>query len=140
VRSQLTPLETNPLITPSPRPSGSYAVLTKDRAKALVRAMPDCQSAVLTCLVWQASLHEKMRQGPFAGRPVASLSGSQLSVMTGRPLRTVRHALRRLSECGLVVKATLPGRKAIYELPWLSAAGGEQDDLNRNLECPAKTA
>src|SRR5262245_43264928 len=84
-------------VTPPPTTPRGYATVTKDRAVQLSRAMPDCQSAVLLLLAWQATLHEKMKRGRFAGKAVASLSGSQLAEMTGRPLRTVRHALRTLA-------------------------------------------
>jgi hypothetical protein len=82
---------------------------------ALAHSMPDSQSAVLACLVWQASLHERLARGPLAGRFVARLSGAQLADMTGRPLRTIRHALRRLTEEGVIHREqSAPGRKAVY--------------------------
>jgi hypothetical protein len=140
MRSQLTPLDTGPSVIASSRPSGSYALLTKDRTVALARAMPDCQSAVLTCLAWQASLHERMHRGQFAGRPVASLSGNQLHEMTGRPLRSVWYALQRLSERHLVVKSTRPGRMTVYELPCLSVSGPEPTDLKSGPDETAMTA
>ena len=140
MRSQLTPLDTGPSVIASSRPSSSYALLTKDRAVALARAMPDCQSAVLTCLAWQASLHERMHLGRFAGRTVASLSGKQLHEMTARPLRSVWYALQRLTERGLVVKTPQPGHKTIYELPCLSVSCPEPTDLGVSPEHTAVAA
>jgi hypothetical protein len=109
---------------PTGRPDEAYALVPVGRLVKLVRAMPDSQSAVLVCLAWQASLQERLRRGPFAGKPVARLSGRQLAEMTGRPLRTVRYALARLIEAGTVRnECTLPGRKAIYVLPAFVADG-----------------
>lgn len=105
---------------------GGYATLTRTRVVRLARAMPDCQSAVLLLLAWQATLHEKMRRGRLAGRTAASLSGAQLAAMTGRPLRTIRHALRRLSAGQLVSKEAGPsGRKNTYALPFLIDPAGD---------------
>jgi len=101
-------------------PKRLFALMTRDRVEQLARAMPDGQSAVLACLLWQASLHERMRRGPFAGRLLASMSGPKLATMTGRELRTVRHSLSRLAAKGLVLKEkTSAGRKNIYRLPFI---------------------
>ena len=50
----------------------------------------------------------------------ASLSGTQLADMTARPLRTIRHALQRLTATGLLVKERGAGRKNTYTLPFLA--------------------
>lgn len=100
---------------------GGYATLSRDRVERLATAMPDCQSAILLLLAWQATLHEKMKRGPLAGKTAASLSGGQLAAMTGRPLRTIRHALARLAADGVVLKEPVPaGRKNTYTLPFLA--------------------
>ncbi len=97
-----------------------FAMITRNRVEQLARAMPDGQSAILACLLWQASLHERMRLGQFAGRLLASMSGPQLAKMTGRDLRTIRHCLNRLTAKGLVLKEeTSAGCKNIYHLSFL---------------------
>ncbi|MDB5306432.1 MAG: hypothetical protein JWO38_634 [Gemmataceae bacterium] len=104
-----------------PPPVGGYATLSKERVLRLARAMPDAQSAVVLLLAWQATLHEKMKRGRLAGRAAASLSGGQLSEMTRRPLRTIRHALRQLLRVRRIAKEpTAAGRKNTYVLPFLS--------------------
>lgn len=101
-------------------PKESYALVPLSVAGNLARAMPDCQSAVLMALAWQALLHQRMHKGEFAGRAVASLSAGQLSKQTGRPIRTVKHALSRLSASGRVIKLSRgAGRKGCYALPSL---------------------
>ncbi len=107
-------------MVPKPVTGGSYATLSRARVLCLARTTPDCQSAVLLLLVWQATLHEKMKRGRLAGRLAASLSGNQLADMTARPLRTVRHALQRLTAAKLLVKECVAGRKNTYTLPFLA--------------------
>jgi hypothetical protein len=118
------PIEPEETLTGA-KPDEAYALVTRGRLAKLVRAMPDSQSAVLVCLAWQASLQERLRRGRFAGRPLARMSGQQLAELTGRPLRTIRFALARLTEAGVVRnECTLRGRKAIYVLPaFLDDAG-----------------
>jgi hypothetical protein len=92
--------------------------------------MPDAQSAVLLCLAWQASLQERMSYGPHAGRFLARLSGPQLAEMIGRPLRTVRHALRRLKESARICNEQPgAGSKAVYALHLCAHPGRENDAL-----------
>ena len=75
------------------------------------------ESAILAILAWQASRQERLVRGPLAGQFVARLSGSQLAEMVHRPLRTIRHALRRLTDDGVIRRVTAtPGRTAIYAL------------------------
>ena len=94
-----------------------YAMLDRDRAVELARLMPDAQSSVLLCLGWQAALQERLRRGPYAGQQVARLSASQLAEMTGRHLRTVRYALSRLKDTGIIeALRSGPGRTAIYRV------------------------
>lgn len=100
---------------------GGYATFTKSRVVQLARATPDCQSAVLLLFAWQATLHQKMKRGPLAGLPMASLSGSQLAQMMNRPLRTVRHAIRQLTAKQLIRKTSSPGRKNVYTVLMLDA-------------------
>jgi hypothetical protein len=119
MRGRLTPvgsgLEDPP--QPSPLDSQSFARIGRSRIVALARSMPDCQSAALACLVWQASRQERLAYGPYARRFLARLSGPQLVDMTGRPLRTVRHALSRLTKAGVIRREdTAPGKKAVYAL------------------------
>ena len=119
---QLIPidLEIDTEVPSSAPPKTLYAMMTRTRIEQLARAMPDGQSAILACLLWQASLHERMRLGPFAGRLLASMSGPQLAKMTGRDLRSVRHSLNRLTVKGLVFKEkSSAGRKNIYHLSFL---------------------
>jgi hypothetical protein len=92
-----------------------FAIVDRRVLVALVRAMPDSQSAVLACLVWQASRHQRLTWGPYAGRYLARLSGAQLASMTGRHIRTVRHALSRLTTQGHITRETpRSGRTALY--------------------------
>jgi hypothetical protein len=104
------------------------ATTTLVRVRTTVsRITTACQSAVLLLLAWQATLHEKMKRGRFAGRAEASLSGAQLSEMAGRPLRTVRHALSRLVAGDRIRKGEVAaGRKNTYALPFLSRERGGQ--------------
>lgn len=100
----------------------AYARLTRTALTALVRAMPDAQSGILTVLTWHALRNSRLRLGPLAGRTAAGVSGEQLVEILGRPLRTVRHALAQLGGKGLVAKeAVPPGHKNVYTLPWLTA-------------------
>lgn len=95
----------------------AFAVLERDQLVALARAMPDAQSAVLLCLVWQAALQVKLNFGPNAGRAVARLSGAELSEMTGCPLRTVRYALGKLKRAAVIFREpSAAGRKSTYRL------------------------
>ena len=76
-RPTATPLEIAAVeVAPAVTGQGGYATLSKDRVLRLAQSMPDCQSAVLLLLAWQATLHEKMKRGRFAGRAEASLSGA----------------------------------------------------------------
>jgi hypothetical protein len=91
-----------------------YARIERSILVALVRSMPDCQSAVLACLTWQAARQQRFSRGKYAGQFVARLSGQQLARMTGRPLRTVRHSLKRLLEARLIERLGVgPGRTAV---------------------------
>jgi hypothetical protein len=116
MRVRLNPIEVG--LGPVPAgasPGQAFARLGRDVLVAMARAMPDCQSAVLACVVWQAARQQLLRKGPLAGRFVGRLSGPQLVEMTGRPIRTVRHALRRLKESGRIKReATGVGRSAVY--------------------------
>src|SRR5260370_22041723 len=92
----------------------SYARIERSVLVSLVRSMPDCQSAVLACLTWQAARQQRFSRGQYAGKFVARLSGKQLARMTGRPLRTVRHSLMRLLEAKLIERVGVgPGRTAV---------------------------
>jgi hypothetical protein len=104
--------------TASGRPAGEqFARLAHGRLVGLVRAMPDAQSAVLACLVWSAARQELLAHGPWAGQFVARASGPRLASLTGRPLRTVRHALRRLTQAGRIRRVTpIAGHTAVYAL------------------------
>jgi hypothetical protein len=119
VRPSLTPIASG-LEACASEPTGDsrpYALIYQNRIVALARAMRDCQSAVLACLTWHASRQERLKLGPLAGRFLARLSGAQLAEMAGRPLRTVRHALSRLSKSGVLRRdGGAPGRTAVYEL------------------------
>jgi hypothetical protein len=92
----------------------AYARIERPVLISLVRSMPDCQSAVLACLTWQAARQQRFSRGQYAGKFVARLSGKQLAQMTGRPLRTVRHSLKRLLEARLIERLGVgPGRTAV---------------------------
>lgn len=97
-------------------PHGRFAVMHDNRVVELAHAMPDAQSAVLFCLTWQACHQERMKHGPHAGQFVARLSARQLADMTGRPQRTVRFALRRLRQRGIVRNLAGVGAKAVHRL------------------------
>src|SRR5436309_1970370 len=117
MRVPLTPLSDGGMETPSPLGNSkqSYARIEEPVLIALAQAMPDCQSAILTCLTWQAARQQRFSCGLYAGQFVARLSGPQLARMTGRPLRTVRHALSRLKRAGRVRAARPgPGKTAVY--------------------------
>jgi hypothetical protein len=119
VRGHLTPVSSSlPDCLSQPSVSRQpYARIDRRRLVALAAAMPDCQSAVLACLAWQASLQERLARGPYAGQFVARLSGARLAKMTGRPLRTVRHALSRLTSAGVIRRVnTASGKTAVYAL------------------------
>lgn len=119
MRGRLTPLSSGveQCLGSAPARNQPFARVDRSRMVALARLMPDCQSAVLACLLWQASRQERLKRGPLAGQFVARLSGVQLATMTRRPLRTVRHALRRLTDEGVICRvAAAPGRTAIYAL------------------------
>lgn len=138
MRSRLTPIASGLGGSLTPPPSGGrpFARIDRRRMIALARSMPDCQSAVLACLVWQASLQERLVRGPLAGRFVARLSGTQLAEMTGRPLRTVRYSLRRLTAKGLIRREhPAPGKKAVYALGLMAErqAGPTGDPADTNL-------
>jgi len=100
----------------------AYARIERPVLISLVQSMPDCQSAVLTCLTWHAARQQRFARGEYAGKFVARLSGKQLAKMTGRPLRTVRHSLRRLLEAKLIERVGVgPGRTAVF-MPSLQEA------------------
>jgi hypothetical protein len=104
-------------------PGPAFAIIERNLLVALARVSPDAQSAVLLCLAWQASFQKRMERGPLAGRLVAKLSGQQLAEMTGRPIRTVRHALRRLTQSGRIKNEQAgQGKKAVYGLNLSSPA------------------
>jgi hypothetical protein len=119
MRGRLTPID-QALPDPPSRPPGpgqAFARVDRQRLVALARSMPDCQSAVLACLVWQAARQERLHRGRHAGQFVARLSGAQLAEMTHRPLRTVRHGLARLTRAGIIRReGAAPGRTAVYAL------------------------
>jgi hypothetical protein len=95
----------------------AFAIIERDLLVALARVSPDAQSAVLLCLAWQASFQKRMERGPLAGQLVAKLSGQQLAEMTGRSIRTVRHALSRLTQTGRIKNDQAGhGKKAVYGL------------------------
>jgi len=95
----------------------SFAILEREVVIALAKAMPDAQSAILLCLAWHACLQERMRNGPLAGEFVARLSGPQLAELTGRPIRTVRYALRKLKKAARIFnEQSAAGKKSIYRL------------------------
>jgi hypothetical protein len=103
-----------------------FAIIERDLVVALARAMPDAQSAVLLCLVWQASFQSHMKAGPLAGQFLARLSGPELAEMTARPIRTIRHALSRLRQARRIQKEQRgAGKKGVYSLG-LDVTGAEQ--------------
>jgi len=119
MRGRLIPLTSGVegCLGPAPACKQPFARVDRSRMVALARRMPDCQSAILACLMWQASRQERLARGPLAGQFVARLSGSQLAKMVHRALRTVRHALSRLTDEGVIRRVTAtPGRTAIYAL------------------------
>jgi hypothetical protein len=119
VRSRLTPIDCGirEYLESPPRCPRRFAQINHSRMVELAHSMPDCQSAVLACLVWQASQQERLGYGPYARQYLARLSGQQLVEMTGRPLRTVRHALSRLKQTGMIRSENkAAGQKAVYAL------------------------
>jgi hypothetical protein len=119
MRGRLTPLSSGvaQCLGLAPPRKQTYARVDRSRMVAVARLMPDCQSAVLACLMWQASRQERLVRGPLAGQFVARLSGAQLATMTGRRLRTIRHALRRLTDENVIRRVdAAAGRTAIYSL------------------------
>jgi hypothetical protein len=107
------------------RPADLAVVLTWDQLVRLLQVLPDCESAILLAIGWLAAANQQADDGTFAGRPVARLSGVELARMTGRPLRTVRHALAVLTATGAIRnERTLKGRTAIYALPSLEYDDG----------------
>src|SRR5262245_2112904 len=96
--------------------------------------MPDAQSAVLLCLTWQACFQQRMEYGPLAGQALAKLSGPQLAEMTGRPIRTVRHALRRLKQATRIKnEQSAAGKKGVYRLDVIPTGKEE------SRSCPRST-
>jgi hypothetical protein len=94
-----------------------YALFDKELLLDLAQAMPDAQSAVLLCLAWQAARQARLHHASNAGQSVARLSGPQLAQLTGRPLRTIRHALRSLKQVGRVdAVSSDPGQTTTYRL------------------------
>jgi hypothetical protein len=119
VKIPLTPLASGleGCLAETHSPRRPFALIDRARLTATARVMPDAQSAVLACLLWQACKQERLARGPLAGRFVARLSGPRLATLTGRPLRTVRYALRRLSDSGVIRREAGPaGTTAIYAL------------------------
>jgi hypothetical protein len=115
--ARLTPLNAGDLgITGGRDPARqSYARIERPMLISLVRSMPDCQSAILLCITWQAARQQRFSRGQYAGKFVARLSGKQLAQMTGRPLRTVRHSLKRLLEASLIERLGVgPGRTSVF--------------------------
>jgi hypothetical protein len=111
--------------------SRRYAMMDQDLMISLAKMMPDAQSAVLLCMVWTIARQQRLKRGPDAGSPVARLSARQLADMSGRPLRTVWHALRQLKNASLIAQeATEPGRKAAYR-PTGTSANPEQEKQGR---------
>lgn len=105
-----------------PYKDGLYARITLFEMSALVRSMPDTQSAVLACLQWQAALQARLTRGPLAGQRVARLSAATIGTLTGRSVRTVRGALARLKQAALIAPiATSPGRTMTYRLTFEQA-------------------
>ncbi len=118
----------HPLTSAPLEPGGGgrdgYAQLTRTVLTALVRVVPDAQSAILVVLTWHALRNARLKLGPLAGRTAAGVSGEQLAEALDRPLRTIRHALARLVATRAVVKdPVLPGHKNVYTLPWLTGGG-----------------
>jgi hypothetical protein len=94
---------------------------------ALARAMPDAQSAILLCMAWHVCLQQRMEYGPLAGQALAKLSGPQLTEMTGRPIRTVRHALRQLKQAKRIKnEQSAAGRKGVYRLDFIPLGEGRK--------------
>jgi hypothetical protein len=135
-RGDLTPICAGPVDLTAGSSDQPFAVITKPLLLSLLRGMPDCQSAVLTCLTWHAARQERLQRGAHARRFVARLSGPQLAVMTGRALRTVRHALRNLKASGVIRRNVNGGRETAVYVPCLPtiqsaavAANGAEEPL-----------
>lgn len=114
--SRLTPIAEGITPLPNAPANESFAVIGRAEMTALAHAMPDAQSAVLFCLSWHAALNERMRQGPLAGRRVARASVGLLGRITGRPVRTVKDALKKLRDSGLILRESRPGQTSVYRV------------------------
>ena len=113
---------------------GSFALLSRVDMAAIAHAMQDAQSAVLFCLAWHAVLQERMRRGELAGCKLARVSASRLAEITGRPIRTIRHALMRLKKKGTIVaEVSGPGKTSVYRLPLLTGHLATASDLLANV-------
>jgi DNA-binding transcriptional ArsR family regulator len=117
VKSRLEPIAEG-IKVPDKLPGGeSFAHLGRAAMTALARSMPDAQSAVLFCLAWHATINLRMQHGPLTGQLVARVSARELRKITLCPIRTVRHALRRLRDNHLIHnEESRRGRTAIYRL------------------------
>jgi len=112
----------------------SFAIVDRAEMTALACAMPDCQSAVLFCLTWHTLIQERMHRGPLAGKRLARVSGMELANLTGRPLRTVRDALAKLKEAGLIELASRSvGRTAVYRIGTFEA---NESDHTKEVTIP----
>lgn len=101
--------------TPVAGPAEPDAVLSRPKLIRLLRAIRDAQASVLLGLVVIAGRNRLQDDGPSHGLPVAHVSGAELAALTGKPLRTVRHALTRLKASGSILNAGAEGgRRASY--------------------------
>ena len=119
MKPQLVPIAVGiePATPSKAAPGKTFAILERTAMTNLSRTMPDAQSAVLLCLAWHAALQQRMRHGSLAGRQLARISAPALAKITGRPVRTVRHALRQLKAGGKIEKENdAPGRTSVYRL------------------------
>lgn len=113
------PAKLEPVSLPPEQPDteGTFAIMDRSQMTSLVRAMPDCQSAVLFCLAWHAAVQVRMKHGKLAGQNVARVSVNELARILDRSRRTVQYGLATLKDVGLVAKLEgKPGQTAVYRL------------------------
>jgi hypothetical protein len=97
--------------------AGTFAIFDRQTMTSLASAMPDAQSAVLFCLAWHAAIQVRMSRGPLAGQYVARVSATSLAQITGRAIRTVWYAIKKLRSAGMIKQeAQHPGRTSVYRV------------------------
>jgi DNA-binding transcriptional ArsR family regulator len=118
MRARLEPIAEGIQAGSTERPRvDSYAIMGRAEMTALAQAMRDAQSAILFCLAWHAAVQVRMKRGPLANQRVARVSAGTLAKITGRSIRTVRHALSRLKAAGVIEREdSRPGRTSIYQM------------------------